>query len=45
VRADAFASLNGRPSQRLIDPTIDLARERPSWSAPRWILPLEDPTR
>jgi hypothetical protein len=25
VRADTFASLNGRPMQRLIDPTVDLA--------------------
>ena len=25
VRADAWAALNGRPSQRLIDPSVDLA--------------------
>jgi hypothetical protein len=28
VFADAFASLNGRPLQRLIDPEVDLTRER-----------------
>jgi len=26
VRAQAFATLNGRPAQRLIDPTVDLTR-------------------
>jgi hypothetical protein len=42
VYADAWASLNGRPRQRLIDPGADLA------SAPRtlwpkaWILPLQN---
>jgi vitamin K-dependent gamma-carboxylase len=33
VYADAFASMNGRPGQRLIDPSFDLA------SAPRSLLP------
>jgi hypothetical protein len=38
VRADAFASLNGRPHTRLIDPDVDLAREVDSlWPKP-WIL-------
>jgi len=36
VRVDAFASLNGRPSQRLIDPAVDLARATPRG----WIVPL-----
>ncbi len=36
IRADAFATLNGRPSQRLIDPEVDLAGTLP----PGWILPL-----
>jgi hypothetical protein len=36
VRADAFASLNGRPVHRLIDPSVDLAAPLP----PNWILPL-----
>lgn len=33
VYADAWASLNARPSQRLIDPDIDLA-QAPVWPAP-----------
>lgn len=42
VRVDAFVSLNGRRRARLIDPTVDLARE-PDGLAPRpWILPHPD---
>lgn len=38
VRAEAFASLNGRPMQRLIDPRVDLAKEPLfSWSSRPWI--------
>jgi hypothetical protein len=40
VRAEVFASLNGRPRARLVDPTVDLARERDGLGAKRWILPL-----
>jgi len=29
VRADVMVSLNGRPAQRLIDPTVDLSRDPP----------------
>lgn len=36
IRADAFATLNGRPSQRMIDPTVDLAAN----VSRNWILPL-----
>ena len=36
VHADAFATLNGRPSQRLIDPSVNLASQVPRG----WILPL-----
>jgi vitamin K-dependent gamma-carboxylase len=36
IRADAFATLNGRPSQRLIDPNVDLASRVPKG----WILPM-----
>jgi vitamin K-dependent gamma-carboxylase len=36
IHADAFATLNGRPSQRLIDPDVNLAAQVPSG----WILPL-----
>ena len=35
VRVNAFATLNGRPSQRLINPDVDLAAMPP----PGWILP------
>lgn len=43
VRADAFASFNGRPHQRLLDPTVDLA-EQPRNLAPKdYLLPLERP--
>ena len=37
VRVNAYASLNGRPSQPLIDPTVDLARAPGSG----WIVPLQ----
>lgn len=37
VTVNAFATLNGRASQRLIDPTVDLAGPLCS----RWILPLK----
>ena len=39
VRADSFASLNGRPAQRLIDPHVNLAVP----TSGDWILPLETP--
>lgn len=39
VRIDAVASLNGRRRARLIDPTVDLARETNGLGAKRWILP------
>lgn len=42
VRADAWASLNGRRSQRLIDPDVDLADERDTLANKDWILPLDD---
>ena len=36
IRADAFATLNGRPSQRLIDPNVNLAARVPKG----WIVPM-----
>jgi hypothetical protein len=42
VYADAFASLNGRPMQRLIDPRVDLARQKDGLAAKTWIVPLQD---
>ncbi len=41
VYVDAFASLNGRPMQRLIDPAVDLGREERTLGAARWIVPLK----
>jgi hypothetical protein len=41
VRADAFASVNYRAPQQLIDPDVDLAKQRPSLLAYDWILPFE----
>jgi hypothetical protein len=41
VYADAWASLNGRPRQRLIDSNTDLTRERESWKDKAWIVPLD----
>jgi len=43
VYADAFASLNGRPMQRLVDPRVDLAREVDGLSNKTWILPMISP--
>ncbi|MFG6095909.1 HTTM domain-containing protein [Leptothoe sp. ISB3NOV94-8A] len=43
VRAEAFASLNGREKQQLIDPTVDLSKKRQSLMPADWILPLEIP--
>lgn len=45
VRADAFVSFNGRPHQRLVDPTVDLVA-RPRNLAPKdYLLPLDPPIR
>jgi vitamin K-dependent gamma-carboxylase len=41
IRVDVISSLNGRESQRLIDPTVNLA-EQPITILPKsWIVPLE----
>lgn len=42
ITVDWFCSLNGRPYQRLIDPTVNLARVERSWCHASWILPLTD---
>ncbi|MDB4932601.1 MAG: hypothetical protein JWM10_5085 [Myxococcaceae bacterium] len=39
VTAEAFASLNGRPARRLVDPRVDLGRERDSLAPKPWITP------
>lgn len=42
VYADAWCSMNGRPAQRLIDPSVDLAAVAIDWwGADPWIVPLE----
>lgn len=43
VRAVASVSLNGRPPQLLIDPSVDLAALRPSLAPADYILPLATP--
>lgn len=40
VYADAWVSFNGRPSQRFVDPDVDLAAERRSLCAASWIVPM-----
>lgn len=42
VRAEARASLNGRPSAPLIDPTVDLTRVEDGFARADWILPAPD---
>ena len=41
VFADAFVSLNGRPSQRFVDPNVDLSRQAEGFRPKTWIVPLE----
>jgi hypothetical protein len=41
VRADVFVALNGRVSQRLIDPAIDLSRVSRGFGYKDWILPFK----
>ena len=40
VRADAFVAFNGRRSQRLIDPDVDLTTVEDGLAPKPWILPL-----
>ena len=42
VYADSFVALNGRSSQRFIDPNVDLYREKESFKNKTWVLPLKD---
>lgn len=42
VYADAWASLNGRPRQRLIDPAVDLSQQEEGWAPKSWLVPLGD---
>ncbi len=43
VRARISASLHGRPTQPLVDPTVDLARVSFSLAPAAWIVPLQYP--
>lgn len=40
IRARAFASLNGRRTQLLIDPKVDLAKQPRGFAHKTWIVPL-----
>ena len=44
VRAEAWVSMNGRPAQLLIDPTVDLARTPDGLGRAGWILPSPRPS-
>lgn len=41
VYADVMASVNTRPVQRIVDPTVDLAATPQTLGAKKWVLPLE----
>lgn len=45
VRADSWVSFNGRQSQRLLDPRVDLAALPRTAPAARYVLPMEPPVR
>ena len=42
VYADSFVALNGRASQRFVDPKVNLYNEKESINNKTWILPLQD---
>lgn len=42
VTVDSYVALNGRLSQRYLDPNIDLAKEYESFQHKTWILPFND---
>lgn len=45
VRADSYVSLNGRSSQRYIDPTADLSKIKDSFAPKDWLLPYAPTSR
>jgi len=45
IRALSLVSLNGRKPQLMIDPRVDLVKERVGWQQPSWIVPLTEPLR
>jgi hypothetical protein len=42
VKAESYVALNGRLSQKYIDPNINLAKENDSFKHKNWILPFND---
>jgi len=42
VYAQVYVTLNGRLSQTLIDPTVNLAAEERHWRPKTWIVPLKE---
>lgn len=42
VYTDVYVALNGRLGQTFVDPKIDLAKQKDSFSQKNWILPLKD---
>ena len=42
IFADSYVALNGRASQRYIDPEVNLLNEKESFKNKTWILPLKD---
>ena len=42
VRAEVYVTLNARPSQLLIDPTLDLTTIEDSWKQKKWVLPYNE---
>ncbi len=42
VYAESFVTLNGRPSKRFIDPSINLMKEKKGFTNKKWITNLDD---
>ena len=38
IRAEVLVTLNARPAQLLIDPTVDLTEKKDGWGSKEWIL-------
>lgn len=45
VRAEVYVTLNGRPSQLLIDPNVDLMQQTDTFYSKKWIMPYEKETQ
>lgn len=41
ITVDSYVALNGRRSQRFIDPSIDLATLEDSWAPKTWVIPFK----